>query len=126
MPEEPIEIVPGVYRKSGGREVLGLCIMIDDQDDQWEVATSDHYATIIKINKGAKWKVQEFTDPKTGNRKVQLFREGAKLRHLAQQFIPPTEGAYAQNAGASKNEGPELKIHYTTPEDSQTPPRKKP
>jgi hypothetical protein len=126
MPEEPIEILPGVYTKPGGREVVGLCIMIDNQDDQWEVATSDHYATIIKINKGAKWNVQEFTDPKTGKRKVQLFREGAKLHHLAQQFIHSTEEAYAHNASAANNDGPELKIHYTTPEDSQTPPRKKP
>ena len=126
MPREPIDIVPGVYTKPGEREVMGLCIMIDNQDAQWEVTTSDHYTTVIKIKRGAKWNAQEFTDPKTGKRMLQIFREGAKLNRLAQEFIHATVEAYAQDPSPAKGEGPALKIFYTTPEDSQTPPKKKP
>jgi hypothetical protein len=125
MPE-PIDIVPGVYTKPGGRTAVGLCIMIDNQDAQWEVTKSDHYTTIIKIKRGANWKAQEITDPKTGIPKLQLFREGAKLNRIVQLFIHPTEDAHTQNASAADNELPDLKIYYDTPEDSPTPPRKKP
>jgi len=124
MPE-PIEVRRGVYTKPGGREVMGLCIVIDNQDAQWEVTTSEHYTTVIKIKHGAKWNVEEYTDQKTGKRTVQIFREGAKLQSLAQQFIHPTEDAYAPIAVAANNEGPEIKIYYTTPEDNQNPPIKK-
>lgn len=123
---EPINIFPGVYKKSDGREVTGLCIVLDNQDGQWEVTTSDNYTTVIKIKNGAKWNAEEYTDPKTGERKVRLFHEGAKLNGLAQQFIRPTEEPYTPNASAAKGEGPELMIYYTTPEDRHTPPRKKP
>jgi hypothetical protein len=126
MAEIPINIFPGVYTEPGGREVTGLCIMIDNQDGKWEVTTSDNYTTVIKIKNGAKWSAEEYTDPKTGERKVRLFREGAKLNGLAQQFIRPTEEAYTRDASAAKGEGPELKIYYTTTEDSHTPPKKKP
>jgi hypothetical protein len=125
MPD-PIDVFPGVYTNTGGLEVVGLCIMIDNQDAQWEVTTSDHHTTVIKIKKSSKWNVQEITDQKTGKRKVQLFREGAKLNRLAQEFIRPTEEAYTKDPSAAKGEGPELRIFYTTPEDSHTPPRKKP
>jgi hypothetical protein len=125
MPE-PIDIRPGVYTKPGEGEVVGLCIMIDNQDAQWEVTTSDHHTTVIKIKRGAHWKARVFTDPNTGKSKLQLFREGAKLDHLAQQFAHPTEEAYSHDANAANGEVPELKIFYTTPEDSQTPPAKKP
>jgi hypothetical protein len=126
MPEPPIDIVPGVYTKPGEREVMGLCIMIDDQDDKWEVTTSDNYTTTIKIKNGSKWNVQEYTDPKTGKRKIQIFREGARLNSLEQKFINRTEEAYTQDASAEKGGGPQLKIFYTTPEDSHKPPIKKP
>jgi len=126
MAEIPINIFPGVYTKPGGSEVTGLCIMLDNQDGQWEVTTSDNYTTVIKIKNGSKWSAEEYTDPKTGERKVRLFREGAKLNGLAQQFIRPTEEAYTPNPSAAKGEGPELKIYYTTTEDSHTLLRKKP
>lgn len=126
MPEFPIDVIPGVYTKPGEREVTGLCIMIDKQEAEWEVTTDDDYAIVIKIKKDAKWKVQEYADPKTGKRKLQIFREGAKLQSLAQQFIYPTEEAYPRDASAAKGEGPQLKIYYTTTEDSHTPPKKKP
>jgi hypothetical protein len=125
MPD-PIDVFPGVYTNTGGLEVVGLCIMIDNQDAQWEVTTSDHHTTVIKIKKSSKWNVQEITDPKTGKRKVQLFREGAKLNRLAQEFIRSTDEAYTKDTSAAKGEGPELRIFYTTPEDSHTPPKKKP
>jgi hypothetical protein len=121
---EPINIFPGVYKKPGGREVTGLCIMLDNQDGQWEVTTSDNYTTVIKIKNGAKWSVEEYTDPNTGERRVRFFLEGAKLNHLAQQFIQSTDEAYAPNASRANSEGPEIKIYYTTPEDSNTPPKK--
>jgi hypothetical protein len=123
---EPINIFPGVYTGPDGREVTGLCIMIDNQDGKWEVTKSDNYTTVIKIKNGAKWNAEEYTDPKTGERTVRLFREGAKLQSVAQQFIHPTEGAYARDASAAQGEVPQLKIYYTTTEDSHTPPRKKP
>jgi hypothetical protein len=124
MPE-PIDIVPGVYTKPGGREVTGLCIMIDNQDAQWEVTTSDHHTTIIKIKRGAHWKARVFTDPKTGKPKLQLFREGANLNSLVlTQFIHPTEEVYTPNANAANNETSDLKIFYTTPEDVQPSPIK--
>ncbi|HEU0184637.1 MAG TPA: hypothetical protein VFS27_04935 [Blastocatellia bacterium] len=126
MADEPIDVVPGVYTIPGKPEVMGLCIMIDDQDAKWEVTTTDHYTTTIKIKNGAKWNVQEYTDPKTGKRKIQIFREGAKLNRLAQEFIHPTEKAYSQGPGETKGEGPQLKIFYSTPEDSHKPPVKKP
>jgi len=122
MPE-PIDIVPGVYTKPGGREVTGLCIMIDNQDAQWEVTTSDHHTTIIKIKRSAHWKAQVFTDPKTGIPKLQLFREGANLNSLVlNQFIHPTEEVYTPNDNAANNETSDLKIFYTTPEDVQPSP----
>ena len=124
MAREPINIFPGVYTKPDGREVTGLCIMIDNQDAQWEVTKSDNYTTIIKIKSGSKWNAQEYTDHKTGNLMLQIFREGAKLNHMAQEFIHPTEEAYTPNASAAKGEGPVLRVYYTTPEDSQTPPKK--
>jgi len=118
MPEEPIEILPGVYTTPGGPEIMGLCIMIDNQEAQWEVTTSAQYGTIIKIKDGSKWNVQEYTDPNTGKRKLQVFREGAKLNAL--QLIEPE--ADSPNDAAAENEESELKIYYTTPEDSHTPP----
>src|SRR5262245_53776177 len=104
MAREPINIFPGVYTKPGESEVMGLCIMIDNQDAEWEVIASDNYTTIIKIKHNAKWNAKEYTDPKTGNRKMQIFREGAKLNRIAQEFIKPTEEAYAQDAGAASGE----------------------
>jgi hypothetical protein len=125
MPEEPIDILPGVYTEPGGREVVeGICIMIDNQDAQWEVTTSDNYTT-IKIKRGAKWNVQEYTDKETGEQKLQFFREGAKLNRLEQRFIHPTEEAYTHDDSVANGDGPELKIIFTTPEDSRRPPKKK-
>jgi len=124
MLREPINVVPGVYTKPDGREVTGLCVVIDSLDAQWEVTTSDNYEIVIKIKKEAKWKVQEYADPKTGKQSLQIFREGAKLNGMAQEFINPTEEAYTQGAGAASGAGPALKIYYTTPEDSNTPPIK--
>jgi len=118
----PINVVPGVYTKPDGGEVTGLCVVIDGQDAQWEVTTSDNYEIVIKIKKDAKWKVQEYADPMTGERKMRLFREGAKLNGVAQEFINPTEEAYAQGASAASGEAPMLRIYYDTPEDSNTPP----
>jgi len=126
MPEFPIDVVPGVYTKPGEQEVMGLCIMIDNEDAEWEVTTSDHYTTVIKIKRGAKWNAQEFIDQKTGKRMLQIFREGAKLNRLAQEFTRPKEETDTKDASAAKGEGPALKIFYTTPEDSHTPPKKKP
>jgi hypothetical protein len=122
MARIPINIRPGVYTKPGEREIMGLCIMIDSQDAQWEVTTSDNYTTVIKIKNGSKWNVQEYTDPNTGNRMLQIFREGAKLNGIAQEFIQPTGEAFATSA--ANGEGPVLKVYYTTPEDSYTPPVK--
>jgi hypothetical protein len=124
MPE-PIEIRRGVYTKPGGGGVMGLCIVIDSQDAQWEVIKSDQYTTVIKIEHGAKWNVEEYID-QTGKRKLQIFCEGAKLDSLSQQFTHPTEKGYANKARATDNEWPELKIFYTTPDDKNTPPIKKP
>jgi hypothetical protein len=124
MAEIPINIRPGVYSKPGEREITGLCIMIDNQDAQWEVTASDNYTTIIKITHNAKWNVQEYTDPKTGNRMLQIFREGAKLNRMAQEFVNPAEGAYTQDASAASGGGPVLNVYYTTPEDSHTSPKK--
>jgi hypothetical protein len=125
MPE-PIEVLPGVYTIPGGREVVvGLCIMIDNLDAQWEVVASDIDTTVIKINRGANWNAQVVTDPKTGIPKLQLFREGAKLNRLVQKFIHTTEGEYTHDASEANDAGPVLKIFYDTPEDSQTPPKKK-
>jgi hypothetical protein len=125
MPEEPIDVIPGVYTIPGKPEVVGLCIMIDDQDGKWEVTTSDHYTTTIKIKKGANWNVQTYTDPKTGKRKVQIFREGAKLNSLAlRHFIQPTDEVCTPNGHTANDEWPEVKIFYTTPEDGHTPPIK--
>ena len=97
--------------------------MIDNQEAQWEVTTSDHYGTIIRIKNGSKWNAQEYADPHTGKPKLQIFREGAKLNSLAlKQFIHPTEEAYTPNGNAPENEESQLRIYYTTPEDAHTPP----
>jgi len=126
MPE-PIDIVPGVYKEADGREVMGLCIVLDNQDGKWEVTKSGHYTTVIKIKDGAKWEAEEYTDPKTGKRKVRIFCEGGKLNSLAlKHFIHPTDEVYTPNGNAANNEWPELKIFYTTPDDSHTPPIKIP
>ena len=124
MPE-PIEVIPGIYTEPDGREVMGLCIVLDNQDAKWEVTKSEHYTTVIKIKNDAKWEVEEYTDEKTGKRKVRIFCEGGKLNSLSlKQFIHPTEGVYTPNGNAANNEMPELKIFYTTPDDSHTPPIK--
>jgi hypothetical protein len=126
MPD-PIEVIPGIYTEPDGREVMGLCIVIDNQDGKWEVSKSGHYSTVIKINNGAKWEAEEYTDPKTGKRKVRIFCEGGKLNSLAlKHFIHPTDEVYTPNGNAANNEWPELKIFYTTPDDSHTPPIKIP
>ena len=125
MPREPIDVIPGVYTEPDGREVMGLCIVLDNQDGKWEVTESDHYTKVIKIKDGAKWEVEEYTDPKTGRRKIRIFCEGGKLNSVAlKQFIHPTEDVYTPNGNAANNEWPELKIFYTTPDDSHTPPIK--
>jgi hypothetical protein len=125
MPDEPIDVIPGVYTEPDGREVMGLCIVLDNQDGKWEVTKSDHYTTVIKIKDGAKWEAEEYTDPKTSKRKVRIFCEGGKLNSLAlKQFINPTEGVYTPNGNAANDEMPELKIFYTTPDDGHTPPIK--
>jgi hypothetical protein len=125
MPDDPIEVFPGVYTKPGGVEVMGLCIVLDNQDGKWDVTTSDHYTTTIKIKKNATWKAEEYTDPKTGKRKVRIFCEGGKLNALAlKQFIQPADEVYTPNGNAANNEWPELRIFYTTPNDSNTPPIK--
>ena len=118
MPKEPIDIVPGVYTTPGEPEIMGLCIMIDNQNAQWEVSTTAQYGTVIRIKNGSKWNAQEYTDPNTGKRKLQIFREGAKLNAL--QLIQPE--ADSPNDAAAENEESELKIYYTTPEDGHTPP----
>ena len=48
------------------------------------------------------------------------------IETFSERFHHPKEEAYAQNASAANNQWTELKIHYTTPDDSHTPPRKKP
>ena len=122
---EPIEVKPGVYTKPGGGEVTGLCIVLDNQDAQWEVTTSDNYTTVIKIKNSATWHAQEYADPNTGKRMVQIFREGGKLNSLAlKHFVNPTEGVYTPNGNAVNNEEPQFQIFYTTPEDGNTPPIK--
>src|SRR5215468_4309635 len=99
MPDEPIEVIRGVYTTPGGSEIMGLCIMIDNQYAQWEVTTSAQYGTVIKIKNGSKWNAQQYTDPNTGRRRLQIFREGAKLNALElKQFIHPTEDLYTPNA----------------------------
>ena len=124
MPD-PIEVLPGVYKEPDGREVMGLCIVLDNQDGKWEVTKSGHYTTVIKIQDGAKWEAEEYTDPNTGKGKVRIFCEGGKLNSLAlKQFINPTEGVYTPNGNAADDEMPELKIFYTTPDDGHTPPIK--
>jgi hypothetical protein len=128
MADEPIEVKPGVYTMPGEPEIMGLCIMIDNKEAQWEVTTTDHYTTVIKIKKNSKWNVQEYTDPKTGKKNLQIFREGAKLNSIVlRQFIHPTkekctEEVYTPNAHAAKNEDSELRIFFTTPEDGKVPP----
>ena len=117
MPD-PIDVFPGVYTTPGEPEIMGLCVMIDNQDAQWEVTTSAHYGTVIRIKNGSKWNAQEYTDPNTGKRKLQIFREGAKLNAL--QLIQPE--VYTPDGNAADTEESELKIFYTTPEDSHTPP----
>jgi hypothetical protein len=122
MPDEPIEVIRGVYTEPGGRVVEGLCIVLDNQDGKWEVTTSGHYTTVIKIKDGAKWHVDDYIDPKTGKRQVRIFCEGGKLNSLElDQFIRPTEEVYTPNGNAAKNEWPGVKIFYTTPDDSHKP-----
>jgi len=122
MPDEPIEVIRGVYSGPDGREVMGLCIVLDNQDGKWEVTKSEHYTTIIKIKNDAKWHAEEYTDPKTHKRKVRIFLEGGKLNSLElKQFIHPTEEVYTANGNAANDEWPEVKIFYTTPDDSHTP-----
>jgi hypothetical protein len=121
MPE-PIEVIRGVYKEHDGREVEGLCIVLDNQDGKWEVTKSEHYTTVIKIKNDAKWEVDEYTDQKTGKRKVRIFCEGGKLNSLElNQFINPTEEVYTPNGNAANNEWPGVKIFYTTPDDSHKP-----
>jgi hypothetical protein len=111
---EPIIIRPGVYTTPGGPEIMGLCIMIDNQDAQWEVTTTAQYGTVIRIKNGSKWNAQEYIDPNTGKRKLQVFREGAKLNALElKQFIHPTEDVYTPNGNAADNEESQAKIHFT-------------
>jgi hypothetical protein len=113
--DEPMEVTPGVYTMPGEPEIMGLCLMIDNQDAQWEVTRTAHYGTVIRIKNGSKWNVQEYTDPDTGKPKLQIFREGAKLNSLElKQFIHPTENMYTPNGNAAENEESQLRIFYTT------------
>src|SRR5262245_55095054 len=120
MPDEPIEVIRGVYTMPGEPEIMGLCVMIDYQEAQWEVIQTANYGTVIRIKNGSKWNVQEYSDPDTGKRKLQIFREGAKLNSL--QLIHPSEEEYSPNGNAADNEKSKLRIFYTSPEDGHTPP----
>lgn len=125
MADEPIEVIPGVYTKPDGKKVMGLCIVLDNQDGAWDVTTSDYYSINIKIKKNSTWKAEEYTDPETRKRKIRIFCEGGKLNSLAlKHFIHPTEETYTPNGNAANDEWPEIKIFYTTPKDSETPPIK--
>ena len=123
MPDEPIEVIRGLYKNPGGEMVEGLCIVLDNQDGKWEVTTSSNYkSTVIKIKDGAKWHVEDYIDPDTKKRKVRIFCEGGKLNSLElDQFIHPTEEVYTPNGNAANNEWPGVKIFYTTPDDGHKP-----
>ena len=115
MPEVPIDVFPGVYTTPGEPEIMGLCVMIDYQEAQWDVTQTTNYGTVIRIKNGSKWNVQEYSDPDTGKRKLQIFREGAKLNSLElKQFIHPIEDVYTPNGNAADNEVSKLSIFYTT------------
>jgi hypothetical protein len=112
--EEPLDIAPGVYPIPGQPEIMGLCIVIDNQEANWEVIRTEHYGTTIKIKNGSKWNVQEYVDPNTGKESLDIFRAGGKLNHLVlEQFIHPTEDVYTPNGNAAENEEPALRIFYS-------------
>ncbi|HEU0184638.1 MAG TPA: hypothetical protein VFS27_04940 [Blastocatellia bacterium] len=112
--EDPIDFIPGVYTIPGQPEIMGLCIVIDDPDTQWEVIRSEHYGTTIKIKNGAKWNVQDYADPATGKQKLQIFRAGGRLNYLElKQFMHPAEDVYTPNGNAAENEEPALRVFYS-------------
>jgi hypothetical protein len=112
--EEPLDIVPGVYTIPGQPEIMGLCIVIDNQEANWEVIRTEHYGITIKIKNGSKWNVQEYVDPNTGKESLEIFRAGGKLNYLVlYQFIHPAEDVYTPNGNAAENELPMTRIFYS-------------
>jgi hypothetical protein len=112
--EFPIEIVPGVYTTPGQPEIMGLCIVIDNQETNWEVIRTEQYGTTIKIKNGSIWNVQEYVDPNTGKQSLEIFRAGGKLNYLVlEQFIHLTEDVYTPNGNAAENELPMTRIFYS-------------
>lgn len=116
MAEEPIDVRPGVYTEPGKPPVMGLCIVIDNQNGEWDVAETDDEVTIVTIKKGAKWRADEYPEPGTTRKKVQIFCEGGNLNSIVlKHFIHPTEDVHTPDDNPPAGEVPELKIHYTSP-----------
>jgi hypothetical protein len=100
---------------------MGLCIVIDNQEANWEVIRTEQYGTTIKIKNGSIWNVQEYTDPKTGKRKLQIFREGANFNAL--QITRPAQAEGAAYGNAAENEDQKLRIFYSKWQGLQSPHR---
>lgn len=118
MPDEPIDIVPGVYTGADGAEETGLCVAFDNTDGAWQVTRSGQ-ATVIRIKHGTGWDADAYTDPRTGRRTLRVIREGATLDTVEQRFPHPaphrTPDEYPGRGEHTERGWPELKIFYTGP-----------
>jgi hypothetical protein len=74
MPDEPIIVRNGTYQDPGQPEVAGLYVHLDDANDDWDVVETDNDTILVTIKKGAKWRVEEYTDSNTDKKMIQIFR----------------------------------------------------
>lgn len=116
---ESIGIRPGVYTTRGQKEVMGLCVVIDDTEAGWELMENTDGSMTIHIPNRSPWRAMRGSDndDKKGSYYLQIFRVGGKLNSIElQSFVNSTGDVHTPNASHPADKEPGLKIHYTSPE----------
>ncbi|MGH9802590.1 MAG: hypothetical protein ACRD82_19670 [Blastocatellia bacterium] len=117
MADEPIIIKPGVYTLPGKPKVMGLCIVIDDQEAGWLMADKADGSITINIPSESPWKVMRVPDEDGSGYYLQIFRIDGKLNSIVlESFMHPTDDVHTPNADHPADKPPALQIHYTKPE----------
>ncbi len=116
---EPVGVSPGVYTV-GGKEVMGLCFVIDDLDANWKVTEKSDGSIVVTIPNHSPWKVKRTLDKDDPyGHYLQVFRKDGKLNAIVlENFIHPTDAVHTPNADHPKDQPPKLKIFYTNPEET--------
>ncbi|MFN0087527.1 MAG: hypothetical protein ACKVX9_19210 [Blastocatellia bacterium] len=117
MPDEPIIVRNGAYQEPGQPEIMGVCIFLDDRNDDWDVAETANDTIVVTIKKGAKWRVEEYTDPATLGKMIQIYCEGGDLNSVVlKNFVNPDGDVYTPSSNPPDGETATAKLIYTYPD----------